>query len=102
MGYGMDDEVWDYADEIAEEERQERWENTERTRNKMKVRYNRAKTAETGATIACPFCGKLIVKRTYHKIFCSNAKTHGKVNCKDRFWNFADENRCFRAQLMGK
>ena len=46
-----------------------------------------AKNAKVGSTFACPNCGKRIVKSTYHKTFCSNAKTHGKRNCKDQFHN---------------
>lgn len=46
-----------------------------------------ARQAEVGATIHCAQCEKRIVKRSYQTAFCSNAKTHGWGNCKDRYHN---------------
>lgn len=40
-------------------------------------------------------CGNKHTKTTYHKVFCSNAKTKGRNNCKDNFWNKIDpKKRC--------
>ena len=63
--------------------------------NAMKIKYDAAKKAKTGDTIICPCCGNRHIKTTYHKVFCSNAKTKGRNNCKDNFWNKVDpEKRC--------
>lgn len=59
----------------------------------MLNRYSAAKKAETRATISCPCCGKLIIKKTYNKIFCSNGRTKKGGNCKDNFWNVVDERK---------
>lgn len=59
----------------------------QRALNKLESRMAKAKTAEVGATIECAQCGRLIVKKSYQKVFCSNAKTHGKKNCKDIYHN---------------
>lgn len=60
--------------------------------------YEHAKAAKVGSTIACPQCGKMHVKTTYHKVFCSNGKINKSHNCKDKFWNFATEERRARTQ----
>jgi hypothetical protein len=49
--------------------------------------YEAAKAAKVGSLIVCPTCQIRHTKTTYHKIFCSNAKTHGRKNCKDIYWN---------------
>ena len=56
----------------------------------MKQLYNAAKKAKTGEDILCPNCNTLHNKATYHKVFCSNAKTRASRNCKDAFWNKVD------------
>jgi hypothetical protein len=87
------------ADEwAAEEERKERREANESMLGDMRSRYAVARRAEMGATIECPCCKKRIVKRTYHRVFCSNQKTHGRKNCKDRYWNMVDDKRRDRAR----
>lgn len=55
----------------------------------MQTDYDDAKRAETGATIRCPGCRRLFVKKTYNKVFCNNQRTTGKgINsCKDYYWN---------------
>ena len=68
----------------------------------MEDAYHEAKAARVGTQIACPTCGVLHVKTTYHKVFCSNAKTKGRGNCKDRFWNLVDETRRARAMEFGR
>ena len=40
----------------------------------------------------CPVCGKHYVKTTYHKVF-------DKTKCRERYWNFADEERWKATQL---
>jgi len=74
--------------EIIELMRQPTVQNVIRT---VTQRMSKAKTAKVGETIECPSCGKGTVKTTYHKVFCSNYKTHGKRNCKDRYHNFIRE-----------
>jgi hypothetical protein len=60
-------------------------------------RYRAANAAEVGATIPCANCGKLIIKTTYHKKFCSNQKNKSRKNkhkiknsCKDQYWNLVN------------
>jgi hypothetical protein len=53
-------------------------------------RYNIAKNVNTGDSIKCPYCNNVHIKPTYNKIFCSNAKTRKRKNCKDMFWNKID------------
>lgn len=55
--------------------------------NGLRQRMSDARRAEVGATIRCAQCGKLMVKTSYQRVFCSNAKTHGKHNCKDLYHN---------------
>ena len=65
------------------------------TIDKMKSIYDASKRAKTGSTIQCPYCGNKHTKTIYHKVFCSNAKTKKRNNCKDNFWNKVDpEKRC--------
>ena len=58
---------------------------------RMRHKYDEAKAAPVGSQISCPYCGHQHTKSTYHKIFCCNRKTHGKANCKDRYWNMVRE-----------
>lgn len=64
----------------------------------MEAKYNANLRADTGSIIECPVCSKKFKKATYHKVFCSNQKTHGAENCKDRYWNTVDEKRRNRAK----
>jgi hypothetical protein len=66
-----------------------------------KALYNKAKSAKVGEKINCPGCRKQHEKTTYHKVFCSNAKTRGRNNCKDNFWNKVDpEKRCRNTEFF--
>lgn len=47
----------------------------------------KAQNAKTGETIKCAQCGKRMVKNHHSKVFCSNQRTHGKRNCKDKYHN---------------
>lgn len=58
----------------------------------MRTAYKRAKDAPTGSTITCPVCGKHYKKTTYHKVF-------DKTKCREKYWNFADEERWKATQL---
>ena len=58
----------------------------------MRKAYTATKNAITGSIITCPVCGKRYVKTTYHKVF-------DKTKCRERYWNFADEERWKRTQL---
>lgn len=88
-------------DEIAEEDEREYQAQLYAKKIDQAIgRYREAARAEVGATICCPWCAKKIVKRTYHRKFCSNQRTHGKNNCKDRFWNNVADARRERAQVI--
>jgi hypothetical protein len=57
--------------------------------------YMIAKCAKVGEFIQCPACGRRFIKKTYNQIFCTNAKTKIRNNCKDRYWNNIDpKKRC--------
>jgi hypothetical protein len=51
------------------------------------ARYSQAKDTSIRIEAVCANCGKAFVKRHPSQAFCSNAKTAGKNNCKDAFWN---------------
>lgn len=68
----------------------------------LKHRYEQAKEAEVGSLIFCAMCGTPIRKTTYHKAFCSNQKTGGRHNCKDRYWNTVDPERYERTKTYRK
>ena len=68
------------------------------TREQMRKRYAAAETAKVGNNIQCAFCGRRVVKTTYHKRFCTNGTTRKGGNCKDRYWNSVDYNRSERAK----
>ena len=55
--------------------------------DQLTTQMHEARHAEVGATIQCAQCRKRITKKTYHKVFCSNARTHGRKNCKDLYHN---------------
>lgn len=99
MGYGMDEDWGGLADEEADYQDGQAY--FDRLSRAEKL-YNKAKDAETGCTIACPWCEKLILKKTYHKIFCSNQKTNGKNNCKDHYWNNISDHRRENGQLISQ
>lgn len=73
--------------EVMEYDRDHAIKQLEEAYDQLTTQMHEAKHAEVGATIQCAQCGKRIVKKTYHKVFCSNAKTHGNNNCKDRYHN---------------
>lgn len=89
---------WDEM--VEEDEREARGQAYLDKNAAARKRYDVAKRAETGATIKCAWCSKLIVKKTYHKVFCSNQRTHGKNNCKDRYHNNVVDDRRHRAQVV--
>ena len=99
MGYGADEDWGDMADEdAAYQDGQDYFDKLSRA-EKL---YSVAKNAETGCTIKCPWCEKLILKKTYHKIFCSNQKTRGKNNCKDHYWNNVSDQKRENGQLISQ
>jgi hypothetical protein len=57
---------------------------------RMTEGYNKAKLAKVGDFVQCPVCGRRFIKQTYNQIFCSNAKTKLRNNCKDKYWNNID------------
>lgn len=63
----------------------------------MKARYDVAVASPVGKIIQCPCCTKDHMKTAYNKVFCSNHKTKGNRNCKDRYWNIVDDKRAIRA-----
>ena len=56
-------------------------------KNHSLVAYEKAKAAPFGSQVSCANCGKPFVKRHSAQAFCSNARSAGKHNCKDAFWN---------------
>lgn len=72
---------------------------TKRTRapsqaSNMQATYDANRAAKVGSKLSCPVCGVSFLKTTYHKVFCSNQKTHrGKSSCKDQYWNVATPER---------
>lgn len=63
----------------------------------MKTQYDANRAAKVGSKLSCPVCGASFLKTTYHKVFCSNQKTHrGKSSCKDQYWNSATPERMAR------
>lgn len=73
---------------------------------RMRTVYQHNKQAKVGATITCPVCNKQFQKKSYQQAFCSNGNkqknnTHlGVKNCKDKYWNFVDDNRRFRMMVV--
>lgn len=99
MGYGMDEDWSDLADEEMQHEDSQAYLDK---LSRAESLYKKATQAETGCTIKCPWCEKLILKRTYHKIFCSNQKTHGKNNCKDKYWNNTQDQKRENGLLLAR
>jgi transcription elongation factor Elf1 len=65
---------------------------------KKKRLYVKARKARVGTLITCPWCNRIHMKTTYHKVFCSNAKTLTGGNCKDDYWNTVDPVRAQRKE----
>lgn len=89
--YELDDRRWSVM-----HRRQRRLENNLK-REEMIARYQAARSAPIGSQIQCPTCDREHQKTTYHKVFCSNSRSHGKHNCKDKYWNFSDMQRHMKA-----
>ena len=49
--------------------------------------YETSKNAPRGAEVVCPHCMIKFTKKTKSQAFCSNARSHGRDNCKDGYWN---------------
>lgn len=98
--WGMDpgDEAAFYERELERASR--RVDNT--SKKVMVAKYNEAVSATVGSDIQCPCCGKLHKKTSYNKVFCSNYKTAGNRNCKDRYWNIVDETRSIKADIYAR
>jgi hypothetical protein len=71
-------------------------------RQEMQNRYNIAIAAKVSAMIKCPTCGKEHMKSAYNKVFCSNHRTAGNRNCKDRYWNIVTDKDALRASTYCK
>ena len=80
-------EFWDEID---------RKENDAAKMRRLKI-YEAAKAAKTGTVCRCPSCGKEFIKKSYQQAFCSNK---GRGNCKDKFWNRANDDRSHRASFF--
>ena len=89
---GIDEEVEEL---FREKENQEH----ETRKSRMQTQYKMNKEAETGTTINCACCGKIIIKKQYSQAFCSSIKKNGKKvsKCKDKYWNYTDDERNMRA-----
>ena len=90
IGWEFDGEDVDDLRDLDEGERREYL--VKQRQMEVRAAYQRAKDALTGSTITCPMCGKHYVKTTYHKVF-------DKTKCRERYWNFADEERWKATQL---
>ena len=99
MDDGSDDEV---ADIMRRQELEDRIKHKPIDKKAMVSRYHVAEAAKVGDMIECPNCGIKHMKSAYNKIFCSNHKTKGNRNCKDRYWNIVDESRAMRASTYCK
>lgn len=55
-------------------------------RKDLMERYNKSKSALRGDNVQCPLCGEEFIKNRA-KVFCNNARSAGKDNHKDAFWN---------------
>lgn len=90
IGWEFDGDDVDDMSHLTSTEREELVVSTRQ--EEMRKAYTAAKNAITGSIITCPVCGKHYVKTTYHKVF-------DKTKCRERYWNFADEERWKRTQL---
>lgn len=61
--------------------------------------YETAAAAKVGTECHCPGCGKKFKKKSYQQKFCSNK---GRGNCKDTYWNRADDSRMQRAAYFSR
>ena len=61
--------------------------------------YHIAKSAKVQSRIKCPSCNRIFIKKSYQQAFCSNK---GRGNCKDRYWNIADDTRRERARAINE
>ncbi len=59
--------------------------------NKAKKLYDLAKSKKNNEEVICPTCEDKFIKK-FGKTFCTNGKKTAK-NCKDDFWNKADEKK---------
>jgi hypothetical protein len=57
---------------------------THRLMNKIKAKYELAKSARVGSFCACPSCGTEFEKTNYQQAFCKSKKG---TKCKDKYWN---------------
>ena len=46
----------------------------------MKNVYEENKNKSKGDVMVCPYCGKMIIKKSYQHKFCN-------TKCKDKYWN---------------
>lgn len=97
------DALNEWSDEGCDEFEEE-YEEEERTNRKAEVlreRRQRAMDAKIGAEIACAYCNKKMIKKSYNQVFCSNGRTcKGRSSCKDKYWNTVDRNRRARKEAM--
>lgn len=52
-------------------------------------KYHTNRGLTVGSAMNCPTCGRAIVKKTYHHVFCKK-KRPGRSNCKDQYWNITN------------
>lgn len=91
--YMAESQMSDWADD---DERERRHNDYYESVDAMQAQYRSNKIARVGATIKCACgCGVSFVKANYQSQF---AKNKGAGNCKDRFWNNANDKRRKRAQ----
>lgn len=64
------------------------------SRNYRESLYASAKRAKSGCVVTCPSCLSKFKKKSYQQAFCCNK---GRNNCKDFYWNRANDERLIRA-----
>jgi hypothetical protein len=73
MGYGMDCEEWFDDEDLDDDIIDHRY-------NVMKPIYEINSMLKVGSKMYCPYCRKIIVKKSWQHKFCG-------TECKDKYWN---------------
>lgn len=93
--YLNDQSDWGAEDAFYEEEQERFYKGI----SDMQRRYIDNQRSAVGTTIRCAACRRRILKKSYQTQFCSNK---GAGNCKDKYWNVANEKRLYRSKKWAK
>ena len=55
----------------------------------LRVKYDANRHAPVGSDMNCPVCNRMLVKKTYHQVFCGKKK-RDRSNCKDQYHNITN------------